>query len=496
MQGVTRRWVVSALLAGSALPACANAPARSPLPPVRPERAAGGVVVPGATALIEAAGLGGQVGYAVADAATGQLLEAHRPDEALPPASVLKAMTAVYALDMLGPGHRFATRLIATGPVVGGQVQGDLVLAGGGDPTLATDDLAALVQALRAQGVTGVRGRFVAHGGALPAIARIDPDQPEHVGYNPSVSGLNLNYNRVHFRWRRVGSGHEVTMDAPGERHNALVGMATMQVQNRSLPVYTYAEGGGIERWTVARSALGDGGSRWLPTRQPERLAGDVFRSLARAQGVTLPAAEPGRGPLPPGTVLAQRGSQDLGPVLRDMLRWSTNLTAEAVGLAASQARGARPEGLAASGRLMADWATGRFGTGPMRLVDHSGLGDASRISPAQMLRMLTAPGVSAQLRGLLRDFPMRDGRGNTIADHPLGVAAKTGTLNFVSGLGGYVRTPAGRDLAFAILAADLSARARIAPDQRERPAGGREWAQRARRLQQQLIERWGALHA
>lgn len=498
MQRVTRRWVVSALAAGVALPACANAPARSPLPPLRPERAASGVLVPGAGTLIEAARLGGRVGFAVADAASGQLLEAHLPDEALPPASVVKAVTALYGLEALGAGHRFATRVIATGPVSGGQVQGDLILAGGGDPTLGTDDLAALAQALRGRGVTGVRGRFLVHGGALPQVARIDADQPDHVGYNPSVSGLNLNYNRVHFRWRQAGGGHEVVMEAPGERHNARVSVATMTIVARSLPVYTYAVSGGTEQWTVARSALGNAGSRWLPTRFPERHAGDVFRSLARAQGVTLPAPELApAGPVPAGSVLAERASADLATVLRDMLRWSTNLTAEVVGLAATQTGGGvRPAGLEASGRRKADWVAARHGVAAMRLVDHSGLGEASRISPGQMVRLLTAPGVEGQLRGLLRNHPMRDAGGNVVSNHPMQVSAKTGTLNFVSGLAGYVTPPGGRSLAFAIFAADLRARAGIPPDQRERPSGSREWAARARTLQQQLIERWGALHA
>lgn len=492
---VTRRWVVSALAAGAALPACANAPARSPVPPLRPERSATGAVAPAAEALVQSARLSGEVSYAVADAASGTLLEARLPDRAQPPASVVKAVTALYALETLGPAHRFATRLVATGPVSGGRIEGDLILLGGGDPTLDTDGMAELAQALRARGVEGVRGRFLVHGAALPGIARIDPDQPEHVGYNPSVSGLNLNYNRVHFRWRQAGARHEVVMDAPGNRHNSAVGVVTMTVANRQAPLYTREEGGGIERWTVAGPALGREGSRWLPVRQPELHAGDVLRGLARARGVTLPPPERILGAPPQGTVLAERASPPLAEVLTDMLRWSTNLTAEVVGLAATQARGMRPTTLAQSAGAMADWAGRRHGLGSLRLVDHSGLGEASRIAPEQMVQMLAAGGVADRLRGLMRDMPLRDDNGRPLPVQRFSVSAKTGTLNFVSGLAGYLTPPAGRELVFAIFAADLGARSRIATADRERPPGGREWSGRARRLQQQLIDRWGTLH-
>ncbi|MCC6306684.1 MAG: D-alanyl-D-alanine carboxypeptidase/D-alanyl-D-alanine-endopeptidase [Rhodobacteraceae bacterium] len=504
-RAIGRRALLAGMLAGVAAPALARAPATSPRP--RPRPAGGGAVVAGAppaaapataappaAALVEAARLGGTVSFAVADAATGTLLEARDETLPMPPASVLKAITALYGLDRLGAGHRFPTRLVATGPIAGGRLEGDLVLVGGGDPELSTDDLGEMAAALRARGLRTLAGRFLYHAEALPAIDRIDPDQPVQAGYNPAISGLNLNFNRVHVEWRRAGSGWEVAVDARGERFRPAVGTAEMRVVSRAAPVFAYAEEGGRERWTVAAGALDAHGSRWLPVRRPALYAAEVFRTLARAQGISLPAAARTRGAVR-GPVLVERPGDALASVLRDMLRYSTNLTAESVGLAASAAAGGPVTGLADSAARMAGWAQSGLGLLAPRLVDHSGLGGGSRISAADMLRVLLRAGPGGPLRGLMRRLEPGNGGGGDGRARPLEVVAKTGTLNFVSGLAGYARLAGGRDLAFAIFAADVARRDRLAMAERERPPGGAAWTARARTLQQDLIARWAAVH-
>jgi D-alanyl-D-alanine carboxypeptidase/D-alanyl-D-alanine-endopeptidase (penicillin-binding protein 4) len=493
---MTRRVLLASALALAAAPACARAPDRSLRPTPRPgatgAAAARQVERTGKAveAIIAEARLGpqAQVGLAVFDLRSGTMLEGQGADLALPPASVAKAATAVFALDRLGPGFRFGTRLVATGPVAGGVVQGDLVLDGGGDPTLSTDGLADLAAQLRGEGITGVSGRFLLFAGALPRIPAIDRTQPEHVGYNPAISGLNLNYNRVHFEWKRSNRGWQVSMDARGNRVVPQVRMARMRVVDRDLPVYTFSQKDGAEEWTVAATALGNGGSRWLPVRQPELYAGEVFQTLAAAQGIRLPAGQI-VGNRPSGTVVAAVQSGTLTNIVEDMLRYSTNLTAEAVGLTASGAGGLR-----GSGQAMGDWLRTRYGIDG-RFVDHSGLGDASRISASQLARLMLASASGGLLPAVMRPFKLRDERGRERkGDGPV-VRAKTGTLNFVSALGGYLEGAGGRDLAFAILVADMPRRAGLSRHDMERPVGGAEWARRARHMQSQLLDRWAQVY-
>ncbi len=492
-----RSFLVSGLTAVAGA-AWADAPLTSLRPVVRPGSVPEVVPLPVVTPLrdlIAAAELNGDVGIVVADTVTGRVLEAYEGGKPMPPASVAKAITTLYALEDPGPDYRFVTRIIATGPVVEGKVQGDLILAGGGDPVLTTDDLAAMAQALGAQGVRGVTGAFQVWGGALPAIRAIDADQLPHLGYNPAVGGLNLNFNRVYFEWVPDGGDYRVSMDARSDSLRPDVKTATMEVVARDLPVYTYADKDGVDTWTVAKSALGnETGSRWLPVRYPARYAGDVFRNLAVAYGVELPDAVEVAA-LPAGEALVTHESDTLAVLLKDMLLYSTNVTAEAIGLTATAARGIRVETLADSAAIMSTWAKTHLDV-DMMFVDHSGLEDASRIAAREMVASLVAANGEGQLRPLLKEIPMLDDRGDVLTNPPALVVAKTGTLNFVTTLAGYARTAGGADLAFAIFAVSPEGRAQALASEEEIPDGARAWNGRARHLQQELLRRWGTSYS
>lgn len=450
--------------------------------------------VPGARAIVEKANVSGAVAFAVADVTTGEPLEGMLASTGIPPASVAKAVTALYALDVLGSSHRFETRVMVTGGMRNGEVQGDLILVGGCDPTLDTDGLGEVAAELKAAGVRSVKGAFKVYEAALPRLRQIDPDQPDHVGYNPAVSGLALNHNRVHFEWRRADGDFTVTMDARSPKYRPDVATAVMRIVDRRAPVYTYTDGGVRDNWTVARGALGKGGARWLPVRKPGLYVGDVFATLAGAHGIRLKPAKL-INTLPEGEIVVRHRSDDLRTILQGMLKYSTNLTAEMVGLAASAARVGTLRDLRHSAAEMNAWAVETLGMTSPALVDHSGLGDDSRLSANDMVKALVKAHGSG-LRDILKPIALRDHKGRPDKSHPVTVDAKTGTLNFVSALAGYLSAGDGKEMAFAIFAADEDKRAKIPREARERPPGARGWNRRAKNMQQSLIERWGTLYS
>lgn len=478
-----RRQLLASGLSLIAFPGAASELTRSARPVQRPT----GLVTTGgvsASGLIGQAALPGKTSFTLLNLQTGDVAASHGSVLRLPPASVLKAVTAAYALEKLGSDFRFATRLGFTGQLQDGVLDGDLILIGDGDPTLDTDGLAQLAKVAKEAGLREVRGALLYWPGALPRIDRIDPAQPEHLGYNPTISGLNVNFNRVHFEWKVTQSDVAVTLQARTERYRPAVKVARMAISDRKAPVFVYSEGADYDQWSVARRALGSEGSRWLPVRFPARYAAEVLETFLSAQGIRVS----GRNEVnAPGAwrEISRVESEPLSQLCSEMLRFSTNLTAECLGLRASKAAT-----LGHSGNAMASWAKDQIGLRHIACVDHSGLGDESRISSLDLARFFGNPSIAARLRPLLREFRPR---GTTDGEGPQNVEqirAKTGTLNFVSGLGGYIERKDGARFAFGALNAHLDRRNALTRAQMERPEGGRSWARRARTLQSQLITR------
>lgn len=526
----------------------ARAPLGARLPAARPDTIP--PPPPQTHAMARKARVSGRIGWLVADIDTGEVLDAASANHPFVPASVAKLPTAAYALDRLGPDHRFVTELLADGPVEAGVLRGDLILAGGGDPELDTDALAPIAAAIAKAGITRVEGSLRADPGPLPEIAAIMAEQPPDAAYNPAVSGLSLNFNRVRLEWPRRAKAEDVRVTAHATNLKPRTDAVRVRAVQSQATVLKHSLAPDHERWDIAAPALRRKGARWLPVRRPAAYTARVLEGLAETRGIavtggtimggeataTAPIPPAGAGalaslvplepqavaspnalpnafpsallsatPSAPRRVLARHESRPLSDILRDMLYHSTNLTAELCGIAAAAGAAAAPKPTATEGMDLATsaarlngWAATKAGFAPgdpgFQLANHSGLSLRSRLSPARLVALLRA----AALRpapAAVHDPRLPDGVAQLLRTHNIAardipfdyantaVAAKTGTMTFVRGLAGYVTTPKGRRLAFAIFANDLARRAAS--------SRSRGWAGRARALERQLIREW-----
>ena len=103
-----------------------------------------------------------QLGLMVYDLTADTIIFRYGERQTMRPASVMKLVTAITALDKLSSNYQFRTSLYYTGQLIGNVLYGDLYCVGGMDPRFNSDDMNAFVDRVRGMGVDTIRGRIVA----------------------------------------------------------------------------------------------------------------------------------------------------------------------------------------------------------------------------------------------------------------------------------------------------------------------------------------------
>lgn len=452
------------LLAAFALAACAPPPAGGPAPARDPLAAALDSIFAD-TAFARA-----RWGVLVRSLDSGRTLYRRDAEKLFIPASNQKLVTAAVALETLGPEHRFRTRVEAAGPVADGVLRGDLVVRGGGDPTLsaafggAKAVFRAWADSLRARGITRVEGRLVGDDDAFDDTplgrgwAWDDVDAP----YSAEVSALQLNEGYVTARVRPA---------APGAPPRAALDPPTgyVPVENRALTVPV----GGTTALEAVRAPSGPGivltgtivaDTPWVEVgvavRDNTLYFLHVLRETLRESGIAVAGAPVDLDALSragPTTPLFTHRSPPLRDVLPAFLKPSQNQIGEI--LLKSMGRELRAAGTADAGLAVVDSAMRAWGmpAGALRAADGSGLSRYNLVAPELLVALLEreARGPNA---AVFRDALPVAGQDGTLAVRMQGtplagnLRAKTGTLGGVRSLSGYLTTASGERLVFSIL--------------------------------------------
>lgn len=444
----------------------------------------------------------GEVGAILFRLDDGSVVDVLQGGRSFPPASTVKILAAARALQTMGTRGKFTTRLVADGELGrSGVLDGDLVLLGGGDPTLDNNDLAWMVDALREKGLREVRGRFLFDDTALPKGDRIDPDQRDHISVNTGYGGLNLNFNRARLYGERnddgilqgrlsaYADGFEVDVDS----------MHVVVHPNDGDPTVEYNKGKDGEYWIVEEQVLDQARYIWLPVRDPGAYAAAVFRSIARGQGLKLPPPE--RGSASSEAVeLVAHDSESIARIAAETLFYSNNLAAEILSLAAARYYDPPPHSLEDVAQTHVKALLGEEGDNGVRLLNLSGLSERSRITPLafrEILLRLLDPQLlpDADIRFVVPTYDLKAAEAG-LRDSVI-VQAKSGTLHFVRSLVGYLHgSSCGRDFGFAIFITDLDQRDALyaeldIPVAKLTSKAPRLWRLRAQKLERDILVNW-----
>ncbi len=407
-------------LSPTPLPTLSPVPVRTPAdlavaPSAGPVATAAGVARVLAGPLSVAA-LGARVDAMVLDVTSGATLYDRGANVGAVPASTTKVFTAAAALQQLGPDHRLETRVVAAGPVVNGTLRGDLVVVGGGDPTLTAVDgpvsypqparLVDLARRVKAAGVVTVTGALV-----------VDTSLFTTPGLGPG--------------WK-----------------------ASYVTEGSVAPISAFlVDDGKISADDDKRSGV------------PDLTGAAKLRDALRKAGVHVGnVLRRGRAPAT-ATPLASVTSPPVSALVERMLQRSENELAEALARHVAIARRGRTDFAGASAAVAG--ALRDIGLDAPALVDASGLSRLDRVTPHQLVTLLALAPRTAALAPLLSGLPVAGFSGTLATRYDRGIAlaaaglvrAKTGSLDNVATLAGLVQTRSGRLLVFAFAADRLPTR-------------------------------------
>lgn len=398
----------------------------------------------------------------------GDTLASVNADRLVMPASNQKLVTAAVALATLGPQYTWRTTFTRTGPIVRGELRGDIVVTGRGDPSISTalrgSALAGfdpLVRALRDAGVTRITGRIV------PSSERAFPGSPLGFGwdwddlaedYGAGVTELLFNEGFIEVTvagCAKAGRPACVTT-FPSRTSPPVRSTVTTRAAGTGAPVLTWWRDSAAVPGLTITGSIAAGDSSTFTAAQPDDRATYVAAvgEALRLGGITVQ----GRAVKAGGsdTVLVLR-SKTLAEVLPALQKPSQNQVAEV--LYRTLALEVTGVGVPDSGRRVVERQLDAWGVrqDARAVRDGSGLSRHDFLTPRAIVQVLDTvrrspwfalyrealpqAGVDGTLRNRMREFAQ--GR----------VYAKTGTIDKARALSGYVTTADGELLLFSIIA-------------------------------------------
>ena len=412
----------------------------------------------------------------------GKVLLEHEADRARQPASTLKILTSLVALDRLGPAWRGRTEMRRQGEIVDSVLKGDLVLRGMADVDFDWQAFEQMLQVLRLQGVREVRGDFVLDLTFFnPTRADIGVaafDQWPEFRYNMIPDALMLNSNLVRLDMHSDGTAMRVAITPPLDRVSVV--SSEMQLVERRcadwedgwmLPVTERTADGAIRIKLQGNYPPNCTANTSIGVIDRLVLADRTFRALWKRLGGTFRGKTVEGRMAPDARLVASHTSRTLAELTRDVVKRSDNPITRVLYLAVGAASNAGADEPTArrADREVRDWLAQRgIDSTGIVLENGSGLSRLERISPRQLVDVLKAAITSDWAPEFMASLPIvatDGGMRNRLKDKPPASRGriKTGTLRDTTAVAGYIRDEAGESYAVAAVVNDPLATSSVA---------------------------------
>lgn len=378
----------------------------------------------------------------------------------LNPASSIKTLTTLAALEVLGPAYTWETEIYPLGTISDGTLQGDLLIKGGGDPFLVEDYFRNMLKTLQRRGVTRISGDLVLDVSLFDAAVSREPviDNEPNRTYNVLPHALMVNFQTVNFFFYPHGNGRDVVIKADPALPNLNIANQ-LQLANTACT--------GFQRGVSFREDPADPNGVIFSGAYPARCSEFVLpRAVLDAPNYTFGLfrklwQELGgdfAGELRIGTAPEEREplvtwqSEPLTDVIKSINKYSNNMMTRQLLLTLALERYGAPATVENGIRAVQDYLSG-LGIDHAALVLENGAGLSRDVritanlfnailqrgyainTMPEFLASLPLAGEDGTMRARLRNGDMRGS-----------MHVKTGSLDGVASVAGYVHARSGRD--------------------------------------------------
>jgi D-alanyl-D-alanine carboxypeptidase/D-alanyl-D-alanine-endopeptidase (penicillin-binding protein 4) len=394
---------------------------------------------------------------------TGEVIYEENADTLLLPASAQKLLTAVATTAYLGPDFRFHTRLYSHFPIRGGKIPGDVYLKFSGDPTLTSQHISLLLKQLSDQGLSRIEGNFYLVGNGneqQQAPGWVWDDLG--ICFAAPVSSFVINQNCVHGKLKTKLASETSQLQfspyLPIKIHNTAVFDKSKTVTFCDLDLKRLAN----NEFTLSGCYPGNKGIKLaIAITDPALFAKDTVERLIKNSQIKISGGIFVTHSLAQHTSLIGLHSSKALPELLDiMLLKSDNLIADSLLKQLGQAYFKQAGSFTNGSRAMREVLTqAGVDLAHAQIVDGSGLSRYNLISAKQLSQVLNLIYTDQRFKGLIDSLPISGVRGTLeyksyFNKKPLVnyIYAKTGSMQGVDNLAGFIKKPYFDDTLFVIL--------------------------------------------
>jgi serine-type D-Ala-D-Ala carboxypeptidase/endopeptidase (penicillin-binding protein 4) len=418
----------------------------------------------------------GSISFCILDGGCGKTVFEYNPDKSLIPASIMKLLTSAAALELLGPDHTFKTKIGYSGSLVKGSglLDGDIIITGGGDPTLGSsrfpayynDFISGWIKEIKNARIRKVTGRVISDDSYfdyMPVPAKwLWEDAGNY--YGAGAYGLSVydNTYEIHFKTSADSTRQVITGISPPECSFQF--MNWMVAAGTSDEGYVFAAPYSTNGWlSGSLPASPDDYILKASIADPPMIMARILDQKLKESGIKIKGSPTTVRLMQKGvsgkvTQIAEVSSPPLKEIIASLNHESVNLYAEH--LVKELGREMLQSGTTASGiEVVRQFLAGAgINTGGLFIEDGSGLSPLDAIDAGSMTQLLFyMKSKSKNFKVFLESLPAAGNEGslkNNFKNPAFEgrLYAKSGSMTRVRSYAGYLKAASGKDLIFCII--------------------------------------------